>query len=160
MYQTRIDIAENTRQQLVDLLNARLADAIDLKLQAKQAHWNVKGSSFIALHELFDQVADRLERYIDMLAERVTALGGTALGTVQAVAQASTLAPYPLDIAGGREHLDALATGLAAFGRLVRAALDQAAAAFGDIVTGAVFTDISLGIDRDLSLLEAHLQSG
>ncbi len=160
MYQTRIDIAENTRQQLVDLLNARLADAIDLKLQAKQAHWNVKGSSFIALHELFDQVAGRLERYIDMLAERATALGGTALGTVQAVAKASTLAPYPLGIAGGREHLDALATALAAFGRLIRAALDQAAAAFGDIVTGAVFTDISLGIDRDLGLLEAHLQSG
>ena len=160
MYQTRIDIAEDRRQQLVDLLNARLADAVDLKLQAKQAHWNVKGPGAFALHELFDQIAGRLERYIDMLAERAAALGGTALGTVQAVAKASTLPPYPLDIAGGREHVDALATGLAAFGRLVRAALDQAAAGLGDIVTGAVFTDISLGIDRDLGLLEAHLQSG
>ena len=159
MYQTRIDIAENTRQQLVDLLNARLADAIDLKLQAKQAHWNVKGPSFFALHDLFGQVAARLERYVDMIAERVTALGGTALGTVQAVAKASTLPAYPLDIAGAHEHLDALATALAAFGRLIRAALDQAAAGLGDIVTGAVFTDISLGIDRDLSLLEAHLQA-
>ena len=90
----------------------------------------------------------------------VTALGGTALGTVQAVAKASALAAYPLDIAGGREHLDALSTALAAFGRLVRAAIDQAAARLGDIVTGSVFTDISLGIDRDLGLLEAHVQGG
>lgn len=160
MYQTKIDLAENTRRQLIALLNARLADAIDLKLQAKQAHWNVKGPSSIALHELFDQVASRVEMYIEMIAERVTALGGTALGTVQAVAKASTLAAYPLDVAGGREHLDALSTALAAFGRLVRAAIDQAAATLGDIVTGSVFTNISLGIDRDLGLLEAHVQGG
>src|SRR5574338_1644340 len=134
MYQTKIDIAENTRQQLVALLNARLVDAIDLKLQAKQAHWNVKGPSFIALHELFDQIAGRVETYTNMLAARVTALGGTALGTVQAVATATTLAAYPLDVAGGREHLDALSTALAAFGGLVRAAIDQAAAGLGDIV--------------------------
>lgn len=159
MYQTKNDLAENVRQQLVDLLNACLADAIDLRLQVKQAQWNVKGPNFIALHTLFAQIAKRMERYIDMIAGRATALGGTALGTLQVAARTSTLAAYPTDIAAGREHVDALAAALAAFGRIARASIDRAAGALGDIDTGGVFTDVSRGIDSDLGLLEAHVQA-
>jgi starvation-inducible DNA-binding protein len=144
---------------LVDLLNACLADAIDLRLQIKQAQWNVKGPNFIALHGLFEQIASRVDTYIDLVAERATALGGTALGTLQVVAKTSTLAAYPIDISAGREHVDALATALAAFGRLARASIDRAAAVLADIDTGAVFTDVSRGIDSDLGLLEAHVQA-
>jgi starvation-inducible DNA-binding protein len=159
MYQTKNDLAENVRQQLVDLLNACLADAIDLRLQIKQAQWNVKGPNFSALHILFEQIASRVDTYIDLIADRTTALGGTALGALQVVAKASTLAAYPIDISAGREHVDALATALAAFGRLARASIDRAAAVLGDIDTGAVFTDVSRGIDSDLGLLEAHVQA-
>src|SRR5215510_9330690 len=98
MHKTRIDLSEKTRRKVTDLLNARLADAIDLQTQTKHAHWNVKGPNFIALHELFDKIAESVEDQIDTIAERVTALGGTAHGTLVAVARGTSLKPYPEDI--------------------------------------------------------------
>jgi starvation-inducible DNA-binding protein len=156
MYDTRNDLPSSIRTPVVNLLNSRLADAIDLGTQAKQAHWNVKGPNFIALHELFDQVAEHIEDHVDTLAERVTALGGTANGTIAAVSRTSTLAPYPDDISDGVEHVDALSSAVAAFGAKVRKAIDEAARA-GDADTSDLFTGISREIDKDLWFLEAHL---
>ena len=116
MHQTKNDISLETRTKVVALLNARLADAIDLTLQGKQAHWNVKGPQFIALHELFDKVVESAEDWVDDLAERVVALGGVAEGTVGAVGKKTTLAAYPIDISDGPEHVDALSSALAKFG--------------------------------------------
>jgi starvation-inducible DNA-binding protein len=157
-HRTKIDLTDNVREKAIALLNARLADCIDLKLQVKQAHWNVKGPSFIALHELFDEIAGRVEEYIDLLAERVTTLGGTALGTVQVVAQSSKMAAYPLDIAAGVDHVEALSVVLAGFGKAVRAAIDRADE-LGDAGTADIFTEISRGIDKDLWFVEAHVQA-
>jgi starvation-inducible DNA-binding protein len=157
MHPTRIDLSAKTRGRVVDILNARLADAIDLQLQAKQAHWNVKGPNFIALHELFDKIAGELGDHIDEMAERITALGGVAEGTVQAVAGRSRLEPYPLALAEGRAHLEALATALARFGKSVRKAIDDTSKA-GDADTSDLFTGVSRAVDKDLWLVEAHLQ--
>lgn len=77
LHPTRIDIPENARTALIGVLNARLADAVDLATQMKHAHWNVKGPNFIALHELFDTIHGQILTHIDGLAERVTAFGGT-----------------------------------------------------------------------------------
>src|SRR5438132_5165781 len=121
--ETKNSLPQSIRLQSVGLLNRNLASAIDLERQAKQAHWNVKGPNFIALHELFDKVAEAAEEFIDLLAERVTALGGTAEGRIQAVAGQSALPPYPDEIVSGREHVDALSTALAAFGRAAREAI-------------------------------------
>ena len=107
MHPTRNDLALETRSRVIELLNARLADAIDLHLQAKQAHWNVKGPAFIALHELFDRLAGDVDGHVDGMAERIAALGGVAEGTLQAVAGRSRLDAYPLDLAEGRAHLGA-----------------------------------------------------
>ena len=158
MHKTKNDLPANVREKAIALLNARLADGIDLQTQTKQAHWNVKGPSFIALHELFDDVSERVEEYTDLVAERITALGGTAEGTVQVAAKRSTLPAYPLDIADGHAHVDALSTALAAFGKLVRVAIDQSNE-FGDADTADVFTEISRGIDKDLWFVEAHMQT-
>jgi starvation-inducible DNA-binding protein len=158
MHSTRIDLSAKTRARMVAVLNGRLADALDLQLQAKQAHWNVKGPSFIALHELFDKVAVEPSGHVDELAERITALGGIAEGTVQAVAGRSRLDPYPLEISDGRAHLDALAAALAKFGKAVRKSIDDAAKA-GDADTSDLFTGISRAADKNLWLLEAHLQA-
>ncbi len=125
MHNTKIDLSKDTREKIIEMLNTRLADAADLKSQAKQAHWNVKGMSFIALHELFDQVATNVEGYVDIIAERVTTLGGTAMGTVRVAAQKSTLAQYPLEISDGADHVDALSTALADFGKKVRKILTK-----------------------------------
>jgi starvation-inducible DNA-binding protein len=158
MYDTRNDLAAEVRGRMVELLNGRLADAIDLGTQAKQAHWNVKGPNFIALHELFDQVAEHIEDHIDTLAERITALGGTANGTIAAVSRATTLKPYPKDISEGAQHVDALSASVADFGAKARKAIDESARA-GDAGTSDLFTGISREIDKDLWFLEAHLHA-
>jgi starvation-inducible DNA-binding protein len=159
MYTTRIDLPVKLRSKLEKLLNERLADALDLESASKQAHWNVKGANFIALHELFDQVHASIEQHVDSIAERVTALGGTAHGTVQAVARASSLAAYPLDISDGVEHLAALSERLADFGKKIRAAIELSDR-LGDADTADLFTGVSRDTDKYLWLLEAHLQGG
>ena len=158
MHKTRIDINETTRQQLIDLLNQRLADASDLKSQAKQAHWNVKGMNFFQLHELFDQVAADAEGHIDLIAERITTLGGTAMGTVRLAANNSSLAEYPHEITDGPAHVDALSAALADFGKLVRGNIDDASG-LGDQATADLLTEISRQTDKNLWFVEAHIQA-
>jgi starvation-inducible DNA-binding protein len=157
MYKSKIDLAEKVRRNVVAVLNDRLADAIDLQSQVKQAHWNVKGPNFIALHELFDKISDVVLEYIDDLAERVTSLGGTAEGTVAVAAKRSKLKNYPLSITAGKDHLFYLSTQFAAFGKAVREAID-ATDQLGDADTADLFTGISRGVDKYLWFLEAHLQ--
>lgn len=156
LYRTRNTLPESVRCQSVALLNRHLATAIDLKTQAKQAHWNVKGPNFMALHELFDKVADAADDYADLLAERVTTLGGIAAGTARVAAEGSILAPYPMQASGWRQHTEALSEALAAFGTVVRQAIDETAV-FGDADTADLFTEISRGVDKNLWLVEAHL---
>jgi len=158
MHYTKIDIDNESAEKIVGLLNARLADAIDLHSQAKQAHWNVKGMNFIALHELFDKVADEVDGHVDTIAERVTTLGGTALGTVRVSASNSTLSQYPLEITDGESHVEALSESLADFGKKVRANIDDANK-IGDVDTEDLFTEVSRGVDKMLWFVEAHIQS-
>jgi len=158
LHNTKIDIEKGTREQIIGILNQRLADASDLKSQAKQAHWNVKGMNFIALHELFDQVASELDPHVDDIAERITTLGGVALGTVRVAAQNSSLSEYPLEITDGAAHVDALSNALADFGKKVRADID-ATANLGDADTADLLTGISRSIDKLLWFVEAHLQA-
>ncbi len=157
LHNTKIDLAKGKREKIVAILNQRLADAIDLKSQAKQAHWNVKGLNFIALHELFDQVSTEVEVHIDDIAERITTLGGTAMGTIRIAAQTSSLSEYPLEITAGADHVDALSSVLADFGKKVRADID-ATDELGDADTADLFTGISRGIDKLLWFVEAHIQ--
>jgi starvation-inducible DNA-binding protein len=156
MFNTRNDLPQATRTRAIELLNARLADALDLGTQIKHAHWNVKGANFIALHELFDKIAESVEDQVDTIAERVTALGGMARGTLVAVSRATSLKPYPEDISAGLAHVEALSSVVADFGGKIRAAID-AAAKLGDADTSDLFTGISRETDQSLWFLEAHL---
>jgi starvation-inducible DNA-binding protein len=152
------DLPKATRVAVIELLNQHLADVIDLGLQAKQAHWNVKGPHFIALHELFDKVADELEDFTDEIAERAVQLGGLALGTVQIASEHSRLTAYPLDLTSGKEHVAALSSALANFGASVRAAIDTAGN-HNDADTADLFTEVSRGVDKLLWFVEAHSQA-
>jgi starvation-inducible DNA-binding protein len=158
MFDTRNDLPLGTRTKIVKLLNERLADAIDLGTQVKHAHWNVKGPNFIALHELFDKIAENVEEHIDTLAERATALGGIAHGTLAAVARATSLKPYPQNVNEGVAHVKALAAALGTFGARVRAAIDDSTA-LKDADSADLFTGISREVDKDLWFLEAHLHA-
>ncbi len=157
LHPTKIDIAEKTRATLVDLLNDRLADTADLTSQLKQAHWNVKGKDFQQLHELFDAIEEALIPYVDMLAERATTLGGTAMGTVRMAAKASTLPEYPSDITNGKDHLSAVRDRLAKYAGLVREAIGKASD-LGEPTTEDLFTEISRAVDLQLYFVESHLQ--
>ena len=124
MYETENDISVQRRTELNTLMNQRLADAVDLQMQMKQAHWNVKGPSFIGLHELFDKVDEAVESYVDMIAERIVQLGGVAEGTVRVSAARSRLAEYPLAIAEGMAHVEAVARALSTFGQAARSTIN------------------------------------
>jgi starvation-inducible DNA-binding protein len=159
LHATRNDLPEPGRKQAVGLLNQYLADAISLQTHCKQAHWNVRGANFIALHRLFDEVNEAVEEYVDLLAERVGQLGGVAEGTVTVAASRSTLAEYPLGIEASDEHVEALSDSLASFGRSVRlgiSAMDEAK----DADSADILTEISRGIDKWLWFVEAHQQAG
>lgn len=159
MLPTRNDLPEATRTTVAKLLNARLADAIDLQTQCKQAHWNVKGSNFIALHKLFDEVNSDVEEYVDSLAERVVQLGGIAEGTARIVAKQSTLSEYPSTISASADHVEALAKALSAFGKQIRQAI-ASTAEIGDADTSDICTEISRGTDKWLWMVEAHWAEG
>jgi starvation-inducible DNA-binding protein len=158
LIETKNNIPANTRERLVELCNERLADALDRASQAKQAHWNVRGPSFIALHELFDQVNDAVRAHADLIAERAAQLGGIVHGTVRDGAAGSTLAEYPHEIVQGREHASALASALGAFGGKAREAIGTAEE-LGDADLADIFTEVSRSIDKLTWMVEAHVQA-
>lgn len=158
MFKTKNDLPESLRNAIIETLNLRLADAIALQTQAKQAHWNVKGSNFIALHRLFDEISDAVLEYTDLLAERVVQLGGVAEGTARMAVQRSLLKPYPLDISTGQDHCEALSSALAVFGKVIRDSIDAADKA-GDKGTSDIYTEVSRGTDQWLWFVVSHLQT-
>jgi starvation-inducible DNA-binding protein len=157
MFPTHIDLPESDREPLIELLNGRLADTVDLYSQIKQAHWNVKGSTFFQLHLLFDQLAAEVFPYIDVIAERATALGGVAMGTARMAAASSRLPEYPIEATEGQQHLKALIDRYAVFTTNIRKAIDIADE-HHDKSTADIFTEISRTADKQLWFLEAHVQ--
>ncbi|HLQ58823.1 MAG TPA: DNA starvation/stationary phase protection protein Dps [Gemmatimonadales bacterium] len=157
LFQTKNDLPEARRVEVIALLNQRLADCIDLQTQCKQAHWNVKGPSFIGLHKLFDDINESVEAYVDLIAERIVQLGGIAEGTIGAVEGRSTLVDYPLTLSSGAEHVAALSDALAAFGRTARVGIEEMNE-LEDADSADMLTDISRGVDQWLWFVEAHQQ--
>ena len=157
LHRTSIDIPEETRLEMIALLNQQLANAFDLYSQTKQAHWNVKGMQFMQLHLLFDDVAGIVLGFVDAIAERVTALGGTATGTARMAVANTELPELPVNLYKGEALLQAIVERYAQFGAAVREGIDIAEEA-DDIDTADLFTEISRSIDKNLWFLEAHLQ--
>ena len=158
MYATENDVSLDHRTNMIGLMNQRLASAVDLQMQMKQAHWNVKGTSFIALHELFDKAYQEIEGYVDLIAERIVQFGGIAHGTVRASAASSELADYPAAISEGLAHVEAVARALSTFGSEARNMIVEANE-LDDAVTSDIFTEITRGIDKMLWFVEAHSQT-
>src|SRR3989449_3832266 len=158
LYTTKNDLPETTRVEVIELLNQRLADCIDLQTQCKQAHWTVKGPSFIGLHKLFDEVYEAVEGYVDSIAERIVQLGGIAEGTVGAVEGRSALIDYPLTLATGAEHVAALSDALSGFARAARVGIEEMQE-LKDADSADLLTEISRGVDKWLWFVEAHQQA-
>lgn len=158
LHETSIEMAQELREQMISLCNQQLANTSDLYSQTKQAHWNVKGMYFESLHVLFDKMADSIQPFIDMLAERATALGGTALGTVRMAAGTSELPKFPADVFDGETMLKVIVERWAQYANSIRAAAAQADEA-GDLETSDLFIEIGRVADKMLWFAEAHLQA-
>jgi starvation-inducible DNA-binding protein len=156
MFKTKNDIPQETRVKIVELLNERLADMLDLQSQTKQAHWNVKGSHFYSLHLLFDSVYENTVENVDTIAERIMQLGGVAEGTIKAVAKRTTLPEYSITISDGEKHIAALSTALAHCGKNIRHSIDMADE-LKDKDTADIFTGVSKSLDKDLWFVESNL---
>ncbi|GAK68894.1 DNA protection during starvation protein [Agrobacterium rubi TR3 = NBRC 13261] len=156
-HKTRNDLPSNAKATVIGLLNEALASVIDLSLVTKQAHWNLKGPQFIAIHELLDKFRTSLDKHSDTIAERAVQLGGTALGSVQSVASTSKLKAYPTDIFKIHDHLDELIERYGDVANLIRKSIDEADDA-GDANTADIFTAASRDLDKSLWFLEAHVQ--
>jgi starvation-inducible DNA-binding protein len=157
MHSNHNDTASNAKKVSIELLNARLADGIDLALAVKQAHWNLKGPQFIGVHLMLDGFRDQLDDLNDKMAERITALGGTAVGTTQAVNKATSLAPYPTNIYAVKDHLVALLDRWGKVAGGVRKAIDETDDA-DDVGTSDLFTEASRALDKMMWFIEAHVQ--
>jgi starvation-inducible DNA-binding protein len=156
-FDTRIDLEEDLRRQMIDVCNAQLADTFDMFSLMKQAHWNVKGPQFFSLHELFDEIATGLLGHVDTIAERATALGGLAMGTVRMAAQATRLDSYPADVVDSMDTVEVVADRMAQLAASTRAAADQAEEV-QDMDTNDLFIEVSRDVDKWLWFLEAHVQ--
>ena len=156
-FETGVDLPAEVRSAMVMLLNEQLATNADLQSQVKQAHWNVKGTHFYPLHLLFDDLAEHLEDLTDEIAERITAIGGYATGTVRMAAENSTLPELPVDINDGLDYVKALVDRYRIYGYNLRAGLDAPDAA-ADADTADLLTHASRVVDKDLWFLQAHLQ--
>jgi len=157
LHPTKNDLPANAKSAMIALMNEMLAVTIDLSLVTKQAHWNIKGPHFIAIHEMLDDFRENLDEHVDTIAERIAQLGGAALGTVQTVSEKTSLKAYPTDIFTTKDHLDALIERFAMVSSLIRKAIKDAAET-GDDVTADVFTAAAGELDKSLWFLEAHIQ--
>lgn len=157
LHTTKITIPEKKRIEIISLLNNSLASTNDLYAQLKQAHWNIKGSQFIALHKLFDELAEQIEEQVDTIAERIESLGGTALGTIQAIAKNSELRIYPTDIYSAQEHLEHLTHNIAILGEITRTNI-RTTETLDDLGTSDLYIALTRLLDKSLWFLEAYFQ--
>lgn len=153
---TRHPLDKQSRGKSVDLLNDFLVLAIDLRLQVKQAHWNVRGPYFISLHELFDRLAGELDAITDELAERAIALGGRAFGSANRIAKKTDLDDLPKKTSDGLEFVALLADRYAALSECAGMAIDRTQE-IDDEVTTDLFIKTAQGLDQALWFLEATL---
>ncbi|KQT87519.1 DNA starvation/stationary phase protection protein Dps [Aurantimonas sp. Leaf443] len=158
LHASKNPISENIRGAMVQILQKHLGTAVDITYQTKQAHWNVKGMNFIAVHKLFDELHEVTEEYVDTIAERLTALGGQAQGTVQAATENSVLDPYPLDLVKSEDHLRRLADSYARWGAEVEKDIEEVSEA-GDPLTEDLLTEVGRALDKSLYFLESHFQA-
>ena len=139
---------------LFALLNQSLADMLALKINAKQAHWNVKGESFIALHELFDKVSAQADEYADSIAERLVQLGGQAEGGASHIVKRAAHADYP-QVTDAQKHVKALGNQLQETANQMREAIETSDS-MDDAVTADLFTQIASGLDKYHWFVSSH----
>ncbi len=156
-FRSHVSLSADARTAIVDALNATLAATLDLSSQVKQAHWNVRGENFFASHQMFDLFHGHVVGWSDEIAERVAQLGGQAEGTVRVAAARSPLKEHDAAAILWTDHVRSLTGRYAALGALVRGRID-AGPTVTDPVTVDLYTQVLRSLERDLWMLESHLE--
>ena len=159
MYQNRVNLSDEQKKQVVEVMQSKLAASFDMYSQAKCAHWNVKGDNFYQLHLLFDKVAKMIFKQVDPIAERITQLGGVANGTARQAAMGSNIPEYPVDTVAGMDHVRALADALGCYCADLREASEQIEK-IGDDPSADFFKQLDIEAEEALYFLESHLEAG
>ncbi len=159
MYKNRVDLPDDVKTKVCEVMNSKLASALDMHTQAKFAHWNVKGMNFYQLHLVFDATAKVIFKQIDPIAERITQLGGVANGTVRMSAANSKIPAYSVESISGPQHLVALADALGVYCKELRDASDKIDD-LGDEPTADFFKQLVVEAEEELYFLESHLEAG
>lgn len=157
LYRSRNGLSEDARSEIIGMLGGVLASSIDLWTHSKQAHWNLKGMQFIGLHKLFDKISEGQQEYIDLVAERITQLGGVAEGTISAVSQKTNLPEYALNLSAAQDHVEALANSLGTYSNALRTCIPRIED-LQDPGTVDMLTEVLRGVDEWLWFVEAHVQ--
>lgn len=155
MHPTYNPLPEQVRMQLVTILNQLVCDCLSLTYAAKQAHWNIKGQGFIAIHRLFDEVHDLGDTLVDSFAEMVTTLGGQAMGTIDYATSITRLAPFPLTINDSKQLIIELTERLAAVSQYLIEAIGQTETL--DKTTQNELMNAQVQINKKIYFLESHL---
>jgi starvation-inducible DNA-binding protein len=158
LYKSPSHLPEEARTQVVEALNARLADGLDLHSQIKVAHWNIKGPHFSSLHPLFETFALSLANFNDAIAERAVTLGGKAFGSARHVASASRLPEYPQETTRDLEHVRLLADRFDLYLVSMRESRGVAEKA-GDTDTVDLFTSVITEFEKNAWFLRASLDT-
>lgn len=147
-----------TRSEVTGMLSRLLVETLDVALCARHAHWNVRGPDFLLLHDLMDHIGTELDDQADRLAKRIRALGGTVRGTAHTIATESSFKPYPVEVAEGQDHLEALALRLGLLSAEARLSIYECSGGL-DPVTADVLVRVNSAIDDVLWSVESHLPS-
>jgi DNA-binding ferritin-like protein len=93
-----VRLDEEKAAQIVDALNADLANAYVLYHQLHKHHWNVEGAEFRDIHVFLQEAYEAVEAAADELAERAQAIGGVPHASMQTLTENATLEPEDEDV--------------------------------------------------------------
>jgi len=151
----QVALNAEVRRQVASELQPVLADLLDLSLQGKQAHWNIVGPFFPAIHAQLDTVVEDARTWSDTVAERIVALDVPAQGQVRDVMEGSSLPPLPKEMIRDRDTVRLVTERLAA----AAARAHQAADRLGerDTVSQDILLEVAQGLEKHLWMFRAQL---
>ena len=145
-------VAKDAKWKSAPELQTVLVDLIDLGLQGKQAHWNVVGPQFRAVHLELDEVVEDSRKWADEVAERLRALA--ADGRASVIAKCTGIESLPEGIIADKEVLIRVTDQLATVAARGRASIDRLDGT--DKVSEDILIEVVEGLEKHLWMFRSQ----